>query len=95
MVGWSFAFCSHIVAKGVSMYGKFVLSIWMCANPLCFRRYSVLVVGECKHASLSSSGRSWAPPFFAKIWSVRPLYIIPSLHGSLRALRSCLPMQVR
>jgi hypothetical protein len=67
----------------------------MCARPLCFSRYRVLAVGECKHASLLSSGRCWEPPYLAKMWLVRPMYIIPSLPGSFRALRSCFPIHVR
>jgi hypothetical protein len=31
----------------------------MCARPLCFRRYKVRAVGECKQASLLRSGRCW------------------------------------
>jgi hypothetical protein len=45
----------------------------MCARLLCFMKYSVLAVGEYKHASLLSNGKCWEPPYFAKIWLVRPL----------------------
>jgi hypothetical protein len=52
------------------MCGNVVLSVWMCARPLCLRRYSVSVVGECGHTSLFSKGRCWDPPYFAKMWLV-------------------------
>jgi hypothetical protein len=67
----------------------------MCARPLCFSRYRVLAVGKCKHASLLSSGRCWEQPYLARMWLVRPMYIIPSLPGSFRALRGCFPIHVR
>jgi hypothetical protein len=54
IVEWLVAFYSHIVARGVSVCGCDVLSVCMCALPLCFRRYSILVVGECRHASFFS-----------------------------------------
>jgi hypothetical protein len=37
----------------------------MCARPLCFSRYKVLAVGECKHVSLLSNGKCWEPPYLA------------------------------
>jgi hypothetical protein len=55
------------VARGVSVCRNVVFFVWMCARPLCFKRYSVLVVGECRHASLFNNGRCWAPPYFAKM----------------------------
>jgi hypothetical protein len=45
----------------------------MCARLLCFMTYSVLAVGECKHASFLSNGKCREPLYFAKIWLVRPL----------------------
>jgi hypothetical protein len=45
------------VASGVSTCGNVMLLVFKCAKPLCFSRYSVLAVGECKHASLFSNGR--------------------------------------
>jgi hypothetical protein len=67
----------------------------MCARPLCLSRYRVLPVGECKHASLLSNGKCWEPPYLARIWFVSPMYMIPSLPGSFRALWSYLPIHVR
>jgi hypothetical protein len=61
------------VASGVFVCGNVVLLVLMCARPLCFRRYNVLAVREYKHDSLFSNGRCWKPPYFAKIWLVRPL----------------------
>ena len=61
------AFCSHIVASGVFVFETVMYSDWIWAWPLCFRRYNVLEVGECKHASLFSDGSCWAPPYFANM----------------------------
>jgi hypothetical protein len=73
IVGKLVAFCSQISVRGVSIFGNVAFLVWMCALPLCFRRYSVREVGECKHASLLSKGRCCEPPYFAKMWLVRPL----------------------
>jgi hypothetical protein len=61
------------VASGVSLYGNAILSVWMCARPLCFSRYRVRAVGECKHASLLSNGKCWEPLYLARMWLVRPM----------------------
>jgi hypothetical protein len=44
------------VASGVSLCRNASLLVWMYARPLCFSRYKDLAVGECRHASLLSSG---------------------------------------
>ena len=72
-VGVVDCFLKHIVASGVSFCGNVTLSVWMCASPLCFSRYKVLAVGECRHASLLNSGKCWEPPYLARIWLVRPM----------------------
>jgi hypothetical protein len=61
------------VASGVSLCGKVILFVWMCACPLCFSRYRVLAVEECRHASLLSSGNCWDPPYLARMWLVSPM----------------------
>jgi hypothetical protein len=57
----------------MSLCGNAILSVWMYARLLCFSRYKVLAVGECKHASLLSNGKCWEPPYLARIWLVRPM----------------------
>jgi hypothetical protein len=83
------------VASGVSFCGNVTLSVWMCVSPLCFSKYRILAVGQCRHASLLSNGKCWEPPYLARKRLVRPMKIVPSLLGSFRAFRSCFPMHVR
>jgi hypothetical protein len=42
MLGWLIVFWNHILASRVSLCGNSILSVWMCARPLCFSRYKVL-----------------------------------------------------
>ena len=50
---------------------------------------SVLVVGDLIQSWCLILGIFSAPPYLASIKYMRPLYIIPSLPFSFRALRSC------
>jgi hypothetical protein len=45
----------------------------MYAWPLYFSMYNVWEVDECKHVFLLSKERCFEPPYFAKMWLVRPL----------------------
>jgi hypothetical protein len=69
-----------------------VLLRWV---PLVFlSRNSVLVIGDLMQSCWDMRVKFCAPPCLASMCCIKPLYIMPSRHLSLRALMSCLPMHI-
>ena len=58
---------------------KFSLVLLRWIPPSCFRRSSVLVVGDRAQSFGFILGMFSAPPYFASMYCMSPLYIMPSL----------------
>ena len=63
--------------------------------PAFLRRNNVLVVGDLMQSCCFILGISFAPPYFANICWVSPLYMVPNLPWSFSAFLSCSPMHLR
>ena len=91
--GSSFVACvRHSCSNSVLCNRKcsFVLLRWI--PPAVFKRNRVRVVGDLVQSCCVILGISSAPPYFANMWCISPLYIVPSLPWSLSAFLSCSPM---
>jgi uncharacterized 2Fe-2S/4Fe-4S cluster protein (DUF4445 family) len=77
-------FSSDVISIGNA---RFAVATYILYS-LCSRK-SVLAMDDLVHACCLSLERCNEPPYLAEIYLVRPCYIIPSWHGSLRACINC------
>ena len=72
---------------------SFVLLRWIPSA--VFKINSVRIVGDLTHSCCIILEIYSAPPYFANMWCINLLYIIPNLPWSLSAFLSCSPMHCK
>ena len=91
--GSSFVACvRHSCSNSVICSRKFSFVLLRWIPPAVFKRNSVRIVGDLMQSCWVILGISSAPPYFASMCCISPLYIVPSLPWSLSAFLNCSPM---
>ena len=93
-VGILCAWRIHCVSNGVGKTGNFSSLLLRCIPLVVLSRNNVRVIGDLIQSWWDMRGSCSDPSCLASICFVSPLYILPSLSLSLRALISCSPIQV-
>ena len=83
----------HVFSSGVCLMGNARFVVVACISYSRSSKKSILATCDLMHACCFSLGRCSEPPYLAAMYLVRPWYMVPSCHGSLKACSSCCPMQ--